>query len=107
MSSVTEIQLNELRALFPARFVPMIWGKSRPAQYMGGGDYIFGTNRAGKSACSLFNCISVMDDIKINEQNKSIGIGPLYLQTEFEAISLLLQKVMADLNLMGYRMLQY
>ena len=26
-----------------------------------------------------------MDGIKINEQNKSIGIGPLYLQTEFEA----------------------
>ena len=41
----------------------------------------------GKRARSLFNCISVTDGIKINEQNKSIGIGPLYLHTEFEAIS--------------------
>ena len=27
---------------------------------------------------SLFNCISITDDIKINEQNESIGKGPLY-----------------------------
>ena len=45
----------------------------------GGGGYIIGVNRAGKSARSLFNCISVTDDIKIIQQNKSIGIGPLYL----------------------------
>ena len=66
-----------------------------------------GANQAGKRACSLFNCISVTDGIKINEQNKSIGIGLLYLHTEFEAISLLLQKVMAGLNPVGYRTLQY
>ena len=35
---------------------------------------------------TLLHCISVTDLIKINEQNKSIDIGPLYLQTEFEAI---------------------
>ena len=69
MPSVTEIQLNKLRARFPARFAPMIW---RPAQCMGGGDYIIGAYRAGK----VFNCISVTDGIKINEQNKSIGIEP-------------------------------
>ena len=49
--------------------------------------YIIGVNRSGKSARSLFNCVSVTDDIKIiNEQDKSIVIliGPLYLQTEFE-----------------------
>ena len=51
---------------------------------MGGGCYIIGANRAGQSARSLFNCISVTVSIKINEQYKSIG--PLYLQTEFEAI---------------------
>ena len=28
--------------------------------------------------------ISATDGVKINEQNKSIAIGPLYLQTEFE-----------------------
>ena len=42
-----------------------------------------------------------MDGIKINEQNKSIGIEPIYLQTEFEAISLLLQKVMLGFNPVG------
>ena len=65
MPSVTEIQLNKVRPLFPARFAPMILiGKSRPAQCMG--RRMFG--------------------IKTNEQYKSIGIGPLYLQTEFEAV---------------------
>ena len=41
---------------------------------------------SGKRVPTLRRCISVTDEIKINEQNKSIGIGPLYLQTEFEAI---------------------
>ena len=98
MQSVTEIQLNKLRAHFRARFAPMIWAN---CNVWGGGDYYIGANQAGKRARSLFNCISVTDGIKINEQNKSIGIGPLYLHSEFEAISLLLQKVMAGLNLLG------
>ena len=85
----------------------MIWANCAPLNVWGGGDYYIGANQAGKRALSLFNCISVTDGIKINEQNKSIGIGPLYLHTEFEAISLLLQKVMAGLNLVGYRTLQY
>ena len=57
--------------------------------------------------CSI-NCISVTDDIKINEQNKLIGIGPLdlCLQIEFEAISLLLSKVMVGLNPVGCRTMQ-
>ena len=78
MQSVTEIQLNKLRAHFRARFAPMIWANALRSMY--------GANQAGKRARSLFNCISVTDGIKINEQNKSIGIGPLYLHTEFEAI---------------------
>ena len=107
MQSVTEIQLNKLRAHFRARFAPMIWANCAPLNVWGGGDYYIGANQAGKRARSLFNCISVTDGTKINEQNKSIGIGPLYLHTEFEAISLLLQKVMAGLNPVGYRTLQY
>ena len=45
------------------------------------------TARFERETCTNFAplYISVTDDIKINEQNKSIGIGPLYLQTEFEA----------------------
>ena len=86
MQSVTEIQLNKLRAHFRARFAPMIWANCAPLNVWGGGDYYIGANQAGTRARSLFNCISVTDGIKINEQNKSIGIGPLYLHTEFEAI---------------------
>ena len=86
MQSVTEIQLNKLRAHFRARFAPMIWANCAPLNVWGGGDYYIGANQAEKRARSLFNCISVTDGIKINEQNKSIGIGPLYLHTEFEAI---------------------
>ena len=85
MPSITEIQLNKLRARFRARFAPMIWANCVPLNVWGGGDYNIGANQAGKHARSLFNCISVTDGIKINEQNKSISIGPLYLQTEFEA----------------------
>ena len=64
--------------------------------------YNIGANQAGKQAQSLFNCISVTNDIKYNEQKKSIGKGPLYQQTKFEAISVLLWKVMAGLNRKGY-----
>ena len=65
---------------------PMILANRDLLNVWGGGCYIICANRAGKCARSLFNCISVTDGIKINEQIKSIGIGPLYLQTEFEAI---------------------
>ena len=54
---------------------------------MGGRDYSIGANQAGKPERNLFNCISVTDGIKINEQNNPIAKGPLYLQTVFEAIS--------------------
>ena len=83
MSSAMEIQLNKLRAHFRARrFTP----NCVPLNIWGGGDYHIDAYRAGKRASHLLNCISVLDSIQINEQNKSIGIGPLYLQTEFEAI---------------------
>ena len=43
---------------------------------------------SGKCALTLHSCISVTDGVKINELNTSIAIatGPLYVQTEFEAI---------------------
>ena len=105
MPSITEIQLNKLSAHFRARFAPMIWANCVPLNVWGRGDYNIGANQAGKSARSLFNCISVTDGIKTNEQNKSIGIEPLYLQIKFEAISLLLPKVIVGLNQAGYRTL--
>ena len=51
------------------------------------GDYIFGASQAGKRARSLFNCISVTDDTGINEQDKSIATGLLYVHSEFDAFS--------------------
>ena len=53
MPSVTEIQLNKPRALFPANDLSLDLGKSRPAQCMGGGDYIIAAYQAGKCARSL------------------------------------------------------
>ena len=51
-------------------------GKSNPAQCT--------WKQAGKRACSSIS-ISETDDIQINEQNKSIGIGLLYcLHPEFD-----------------------
>ena len=88
MPSITEIQLNKLRARFRARFPPMIWPNRVPLNVWGGGGYIIGANQAGKRASNLFNCISVTDDIKINEHNNPIARGPLYahVQTEFGVI---------------------
>ena len=83
MPSITEIQLNKLRAHFRAQFAPMIWANC--SMYGEAGIKTLVRIKREKRARSLFNCISVTDGIKINEQNKSIGIGPLYLQTEFEA----------------------
>ena len=56
-----------------------------------GGDFIIGANQAGKCACSLLNCISVMDNSEINEQNKSIATGLLYAYSEFDRFSTLVR----------------
>ena len=52
------------------------------------GEAVIISLQAGKHAHTLFNYmyIFITDGSKINKKNKSIGKGPLYLQTEFEAI---------------------
>ena len=59
MPSVTEIQLNKLRALFPARFAPVI--QQPPPHTLSGTQFaqIIGATRAGKSARSLFYTVSL------------------------------------------------
>ena len=79
MSLVMEIQLNKLFAHFRAQFPPMVWANCVPLNVWGGGGYIIGANQAGKRANSSLNCISVTDDIKINEQNNPIAKRPLYV----------------------------
>ena len=64
-------------------------GKLCYMQCMGSSDYIINVweavtisssaNQAGKHASSLFNFIK--ENIKINEQNKSIATGLIYIQT--------------------------
>ena len=61
-----------------------------------------GMNWAVKCAVTLHSCISVTDEVKIKEQNKSIAKGPLYVYNEFEAIWMLLLEDVAVLNHMGY-----
>ena len=59
----------------------------------------------GKYAISLHTCISITDKAKINEQNKSIAVGPFYIGTYFEPIWTLLPEDVSVLNPMGYRTL--
>ena len=47
---------------------------------------IIGTKQPGKWALTLHSGISVMENVKINEQNKSISTRPLYVHAEFEEI---------------------
>ena len=44
------------------------------------------TQSSGTCLATLLSCISVTDNVKINEQSISIVTGPLYLHTEFEPI---------------------
>ena len=37
-----------------------------------------------ESALTLHSCITVTDNLKINEPNNSIVTGPFYVHTEFE-----------------------
>ena len=60
----------------------------------------------GKYAISLHTCISTTDKAKINEQNKSIVVGPFYIGTYFEPIWTLLPEDVAVLNPTGYRTLK-
>ena len=50
---------------------------------------------------NLFNCISVMDDTEINEQNKSIATVLIYIQPKFDAFSTLVQGEMLNSNPLG------
>ena len=83
MPSVTEIKLNKVRPLFPARFAPMILANRFPLNAV---IIHVSLARIEREKVHVIYCTTVTDGIKINEQYKSIGIGPLYQQTEFEAI---------------------
>ena len=61
--------------------------------------------KPGKNTISLHTCISITDKAKINKQNKSIAVGPFYIETYFESIWTLLPEDVAVLNPTGYRTL--
>ena len=54
---------------------------------------------------TLHSCVPVTDEVKINEQNKSIATGLLYVCIEFEPIWRFLPGDVAVLNPTGYRTL--
>ena len=64
------------------QFAPVILA----IQCMGSGCQFIGTNPVGNRAHTLHNYISIKDEVKINEQDKSIVTGPFYVHTEFEVI---------------------
>ena len=74
-------------ANFLGHFVSMILANRVQFNVWGN---IIGTNRAGKCSLTLHSGISITDKVKINEQNKSIATGPLYVHTKFEVIWTLL-----------------
>ena len=59
-----------------------------------------------RNAREMHTCISTTDKAKINEQNKSIVVGPFYIGTYFEPIWTLLPEDVAVLNPTGYRTLK-
>ena len=71
--------------------------------YGGGGCCINGANRAGKSARSLFNYISVTDGIKISEQYNSTDLCTYKPNLKrFDYSYMYLKLVMAGFNPVGY-----
>ena len=79
-SSIYRVYVYKLHALFSCSIRANDILNKLPPHTLSGTrfDQMIGANRAGKSGHTLFNCISVTDGIKMNEQNKLIGIGLLY-----------------------------
>ena len=48
-------------------------------------------------------CTAILDNVKINEQKKSIATGPFLVCTEYEPIWTFLPEDVAVLNRMRYR----
>ena len=88
--------------IFPGRYAPLKyydWLRGRPRNTL--------MARNAREICnSLHTCISITDNVKINEQNKSIAVGPFYIGTYFEPIWTLLPEDVAVLNPAGYRTLK-
>ena len=65
--------------IFPGRYAPLTyydWLRGRPRNTL-----MAWRVTPRKYAISLHTCISIKDKVKINEQNKSIAVGPFYIGT--------------------------
>ena len=85
MPFITEITVEQTTCTFSHLICADDLGKLRPTLYRGSAviTTLASINQAKKRGRSLFNCISLMDDIKsMNRTSK----GRLHLKTEFEAI---------------------
>ena len=87
--------------IFPGRYAPLTyydWLRGRLRNTL--------MARNAREICNFFAHLYLHNDkTKINEQNKSIAVGPFYIGTYFEPLWTLLPEDVAVLNPTGYRTL--
>ena len=83
--------------IFPGRYAPLTYY-----------DWLRGNMLMARNAREICNFFArlYLHNGKINEQNKSIAVGPFYIGTDFEQIWTLLPEDVAVLNPTGYRTLK-
>ena len=88
--------------IFPGCYAPLTcydWLRGRPRNTL--------MARSAWEVCNfLHTCMFITDKAKLNEQNKSIAVGPFYIGTYSEPIWTLLPEDMGVLNPSGYRTLK-
>ena len=85
------------KSTFPARIAPFSVLEPLPFSRVGKGAI-----RAGNADFTLHCCISITDKVKINDLQKSIVTGLLYVHIDFEVIWTFLQGATGILNPSGY-----
>ena len=87
------------KSTFPARIAPFSVLELLPFSRVGTEK---GAIRAGNVDFTLHCCISITDKVKINDLQKSIVTGLLYVHIDFEVIWTFLQGATWILNPSGY-----
>ena len=91
-----EIQQCKVKSTFPARIAPFT------RENGSGSRTEKGAIRAENADFTLHCCISITDKVKINDLQKSIVTGLLYVHIDFEVIWTFLQGATRILNPSGY-----
>ena len=86
------------KSTFPARIAPF----SVPLGRMEAVQGLRKAHSSGKRGLTLHCCISITEEVKINDLQKSIVTGFLYVHIDFEVIWTFLQGATWILNPLGY-----